>query len=814
MKNIFEINEAHFSYSQNVEKSVLYVKNLAIPTGKIIFLLGASGSGKSTILEALGLMNNTLAAGKIVFQGAGAEPVDFSGIWKDHTRLYDLRRKSFSFIFQNTNLMENFTAYENISLSKMIQSGNSQASATNTARTLMYDVGLPDQMVDINKQSSNLSGGQRQRLSFVRALNSDFDILLCDEPTGNLDQVNARELFEVIQRAIGEKQKSAIVVSHDIDLALEYADVIIGIAKDSNGKGIIDSHHVYDLSVAEKGKVREQILQLYHTDKKAVEAIGEPKPLSLNGLSKIYFSGLFRSREGKALAGKSRINYLILTAIFFITFLAVGFSNGSFVYLEKKMSSPFVKWITVPIPFLTDDVALEELRQNIASGPVKSKFGISSISSFRQQSGYFFNLSTRPREDVQARGRTFEFTDGKIDPLVADILQEKNLVSASGSTFSGKQDLGVIVTSKFLKDIGIEGDDVHFLPFHTKFYGGELSGAVDSIVPIPIKAIVEDIPGKIDFGFTQEFAEIMRNNDGSGPLNPLQYNSISFHVMGDKELVSEFRKKLKNLCEKMTGFNLKVEKPEVYNLTFGGGYLVKIIFVEPVEGIAPKQKVLRDILANAEMKAYVGKITHIFDLYEVPNRSQQAAKGDYLTLQFDDIEKIEPFSKWLLAQNKDGKEYALEIDTSKVREKKNFLFLSQILRIIAGLLIIFSAVSISIFISNLLRMHLEKVKMNIGTFMAFGLAGKKVQNIYFQIIMWFILSSLALGLAGSVATGYLFDAFLAQNFVKEDGISFFKILDFNTLWISLGIFLIALGISWRTISKMLAKTPGDLIYNR
>jgi lipoprotein-releasing system ATP-binding protein len=811
MSHIFDIQNASFSYDQSEKNAVLHVENLQIPSGKIVFLLGASGSGKSTILEALGLMNNTIAKGNVQFNGSEGKNTNLSDIWLDKTKLYNLRKRSFSFIFQNTNLMEDFTAYENISLSKMIKEGASQAKATTRARDLMYDVGLPDNLVGIEKQSSQLSGGQRQRLSFVRALSSNFDVLFCDEPTGNLDPINARELFEVIKNAIGASYKSAIVVSHDVDLALEYADVIIGIAKDERGKGFINQSNVYNLEENDKTTVRKKILDLYHTDRKVVEAV-EKKEISLHkSLEGRFFGNLFRLREGKSLSGKKWRNLSILMAIFCVTFLALGFSNGSFRYLEEKMDNPFVQWIVISIPFDQSDDAMRILKDKIGSPEMRESYSIKNMASFRINYLYFKGEENGRKTKISAMARTFEY-DGKIlDPILGDLLSEKNVIRARTS-FSGKSDLGIIVTDKFIRELGIKEKFPLFLPYVNTVKEIESGLIKDTTVLLPIKAIVKEIPGKIDVGFTQGFYENYIESE-AGSFNPSVYNSLNFHVVGEKSEALKALKVLKTKMKSNASVEVKFASIKPYKYSYAGGYMIGFSFISTLDGQV-KKSIQKDLETEFSQTLPSITITPVLDFDQHYKFKNNYTKGDYISLNFKELSSIEKFDDWLRKQNEGSKDRTLSIDTSRVREKKNFLFLSQILTIISAILVFFAAISISIFITNLLRMHLDKVKMNIGTFMAFGLSGKKVQYIYFQIICLFIATALIGGLIIASLVGLGLESFLANQFIEEEGISFFKILDIKTAYILLVILLIAIGMSWRTISKMLAKTPGDLIYNR
>lgn len=241
MDKLFEIENLRCSYDKNfvdgVSKVVLDIKHLVLPKGKKIFIVGESGIGKSTILEVLGLMNNTIVPDqktKFMFYESSDKPVDLMDLWKRNNdrELSDFRRRHFNFIFQSTNLMRNFTAYENISITRMLQ-GYTQYSTFKKAAKVLADLGL--EHIDESRMAQELSGGQQQRLAFARAILPDFTVLFGDEPTGNLDSENAVKAMELLSSKLTELQgSSAIIVSHDMHLAATFADVVIKIHKQTH----------------------------------------------------------------------------------------------------------------------------------------------------------------------------------------------------------------------------------------------------------------------------------------------------------------------------------------------------------------------------------------------------------------------------------------------------------------------------------------------------------------------------------------------------------------------------------------------------
>lgn len=259
---LFDIKSLRCSYDKNYRegesKVVLEINNLEIPRGKKIFIVGESGIGKSTILETLGMMNNTIVPGddtRFLFYENDGKAVDLASLWTSRREktLSDFRLKNYSFIFQSTNLMRNFTAFENVAFTRMLQ-GYSKFQCFQRTRKALDALGL--EHVGEDRLAHELSGGQQQRLAFARAILPEFTVLFGDEPTGNLDGENAVRVMQILTEKLDELGgASAIIVSHDMHLSVTFADVIVKIRKAIRPKqsendedvayGIIDPTCVY-----------------------------------------------------------------------------------------------------------------------------------------------------------------------------------------------------------------------------------------------------------------------------------------------------------------------------------------------------------------------------------------------------------------------------------------------------------------------------------------------------------------------------------------------------------------------------------------
>lgn len=249
MEYIFDIKDMKCSYKKTgalQSDIVLEIDNLQIPQGKVVFFVGPSGIGKSTILETLGFMNKTVSSvSKFDYNGK-----DVSDIWDwDDEKISAFRNKEFSFIFQQCNLMQNFTAYENVMATALIQ-GTTREDARKLANKVLKLMDLPS---NEDRPIYQYSGGQQQRLAFARAILPQFKVLFGDEPTGNLDVKSAENLMTVLIDAIKERQASAIIVSHDMHLAVNYADMIVQIQRIESEQNGVEIYHglINDASVYE-----------------------------------------------------------------------------------------------------------------------------------------------------------------------------------------------------------------------------------------------------------------------------------------------------------------------------------------------------------------------------------------------------------------------------------------------------------------------------------------------------------------------------------------------------------------------------------
>ena len=187
--------------------TVLKGVDISIAKGEIVSIVGSSGAGKSTLLHILGTLDKP-DEGKINLQNQQLEQLRGNALSK-------FRNKHIGFIFQFHHLLPEFTALENVCIPGWIAKANRKETVAK-ATALLSDLGLANRL---GNKPSELSGGEQQRVAVARALINNPDIVMADEPTGNLDSANGRDLHQLFIKLRDTYQQTFLIVTHNEELA-------------------------------------------------------------------------------------------------------------------------------------------------------------------------------------------------------------------------------------------------------------------------------------------------------------------------------------------------------------------------------------------------------------------------------------------------------------------------------------------------------------------------------------------------------------------------------------------------------------------
>lgn len=210
---IIQVDNVHKSYLMGKEAvPALRGVTIEVQQGEMLCLMGPSGSGKTTLLNLLGGLDEP-GRGHIIIEGQNI-------VSMKEEQVARLRLEKMGFIFQTFNLLNNFTAFENVEAPMVLMGRNRRKARKARAKMLLEQVGLSDRM---DHYPSELSGGQQQRVAVARALANDPPIVIGDEITGDLDSETGFEVMRLIRQLNQEQGKTIIFVTHDPRMA-EFAD--------------------------------------------------------------------------------------------------------------------------------------------------------------------------------------------------------------------------------------------------------------------------------------------------------------------------------------------------------------------------------------------------------------------------------------------------------------------------------------------------------------------------------------------------------------------------------------------------------------
>ena len=471
---------------------------------------------------------------------------------------------------------------------------------------------------------------------------------------------------------------------------------------------------------------------------------------------KYDFIKLFAIPELKSIAGNRYRNLVVLVFMIMITLFAIGLGISSIEYLRVKMDNPFVKFIKINIPYeatiSTTDI------ENLKDSKIKTRYKFGEVSDAYLD---YLTIISSTEQSLQSRCIKEE------EELFQFIKSSSILVT--NNTYANNVN-GCVITEDVYNSLNTLDKELGYLKI--KKYGTAFS--------IPICGVVKSLPDDIQIIITDKLfssirSELVWDNKHDNHNNYLKIivsPEVPFNEPGFKEVNNE------SFTEAKAFINLNVTNPtELFN---------KI-------DLKIENKILREY-----------ELDRIPSDFNISNK-----KRDYLTVSFYSLDSIKPFQEFM------KKNFKLTIDMNTIESKENFKFFDKLSKMLSISLILFSIISISFFVTNIIISHIEKNKKNLGTLKAFGLSNSIIIAMYSLISGVIILFAFILGYLITILIGQpiLSLLYIATGLNTNDTSVNFQLYSFVIL-VSIFTIIPILLVFFKLKLNLKNSTPGDLIYER
>lgn len=484
------------------------------------------------------------------------------------------------------------------------------------------------------------------------------------------------------------------------------------------------------------------------------------------------FDTIFKKKESQVLFGKNNISLIFLSAILFITFLALGHVFGGREELRERMNDPFTNWINIPVNS-SEEKVVNRMIDDFEEKGIADSFNIESIDPY--QIYWFKSFDSELKRTRNYRVRSINVSD----PILKNLLDEENTVVKSKTPFS---ECAIIVTEAVMNNLGHpfgEEDQIQ-LPILDNEYADE-----KAIMIFSVSAVVKELPDNVDIAITDELMSLLNADvQKTGFIDQRDKNECSFFSKEQKEEAW--------IAEELLPDSVLMGTLNHIPVQINGEDYVEHSF--KISTSYPFYSWLR-LQSNWYEKGCYTQLP-----FNCNSQVNNRLIAFYYAFNFSGLSKVKPFRDYI------KEKYNIEVSLDQVESRNNFYLMSRLANLFIYLLVFFSCGSILLFLQNIVKNHLEKIKANLGTLKAFGLSDKRIRKLYIQIILRFFCY------ASLVAFVCLL---LYNGIIQTAGWKvYFDLLNVRMLLIWAMLLLILLFFFRYLIAKTLFRAPGDLIYNR
>jgi len=510
---------------------------------------------------------------------------------------------------------------------------------------------------------------------------------------------------------------------------------------------------------------------------------------------------LFLAREYEAIVGKRSVVFWTLYAIVLVSLAAVAIGRTGIAQLQERMDDPFTSWMDIPAQNLDVGGRYPQMKSYVDSCARSGAFN--AIGSSGSHIRYVHIWSPTDRLWNMVRAQSFSFWKDR--KLLDRILLPDNVIEDFG-----RQDLhhswtytdGVIVTQAMLEATGLAIDDLREKKIPMKHANWSF--------PVSVLAVVRNLPSKTDL-----FCEhaLMR-----GIMNGIDEHVISTtgHELGIALALPEGGSHGESIRQRLA----ELLRGEIHDLDAHDVFATHThrinVRLDSMPFVTTLTSLQSRFDAHAGLRSFGPLVLYQMN-YTAPDslvvhgevNETESNPFERLSITFEPLDSIRAFQRDFTAR------FGLELDLASVRSKENFATVSRLSEFLITALVLFAGMSILLFLYNLLKNHLERIKMNLGTFLAFGLSEGFLLRGYLRIIMRLLIRVMALAMITLLAAQGLGILIVRLGVGLPSMLANLHVATNAWLYITIALLLSAAFLIFRwQLKGFLANTPGDLIYAR
>ncbi len=505
------------------------------------------------------------------------------------------------------------------------------------------------------------------------------------------------------------------------------------------------------------------------------------------------FHSIVSKNEFKAIRGFRYQTILYLSSILFFTFLCIGFANNALQFQKKLAKNPLSNWINLDIDRSLQP-SLNKLMSALSDTALRDKYYLQNVYYSKQFGATFLDRKGIPSRFPLPKVNTVSPGSS----IINDLFNESNQIKApvSKNVFMDEP-FGVIVTVIFLKDLGFHSDSVKYLSY--RLYGNKY-------VQVPVLGVVKELPFRAALFCTDDFYTLQQKVFPDDSL----YTGMFLETTDPQKIA-----RVKEAIRKEFGFPPTCQ---IADSVKGVNKAICILY------FSNSEKATREVFYDNCKRVY--RLSEFKNLnfgayYKVSRAVEQHIPGetctrdnaifnfDFLSIEFYKLDRIKEFSEYL------KEEYNLSMNMETVYQRQNFLFSLNVSFAAIFLILGLSGFAVVIFLSNTLKNHLDRIKRNLGNFMAFGGFGRQIIGIYIFVVMKILFISLLISLSLAGITGVMLDTFFIKKvLILEENQSFFSLINPYMAGFIVIVILVALSKTYYNVWLLVRQSPGNLLHER